>query len=307
MNKTPSISEVIDELYISVSASSKKQRQIRSSSFWKKFKFKRRTKERIESVKKNLADKRLQFNLEESLFGCEKRDQLIVFQLISAKSLENDKKTLKEKEDSTGFKLDDIKNKLDYLAEINTLEIGEAYTFSIMFAEFFRNDMPNYELFPDVFGATRSNWTYHTAGVMSQICKVLDLTCKFESLGKRDAVIETRGENAEIILIAEWEWDYNTIFGDKNELKKLKKSCQENLSAQAFLLTYCPNVKYLDYLEEIAKFWISETESEDNSATLFLHIIIFEEKVNYREFQTLKSIAIHQTGIDILGEKSLQV
>ena len=171
---------------------------------------------------------------------------------------------------------------------------------------FFSNDMPNYELFPNVFGATRSNWTYHTAGVISQICKVLDLTCKFEALGKRDAVIETRGKNPEVILIAEWEWDYNSIFGEKKELEKLKKSCQENLSAEAFLLTYCPSPKYLNYLEQIAKLWITETESEDNAPTLFLHIIIFEEKPGYREFQTLKSIVIHQTGIDILGEKSLQ-
>ena len=291
---------------MSILTTARKQRQIRSSSFWKKFNFKRRTKERIESVKKALADKGLQFNLEESLFGSEKRDQLIIFKLVSTEPSEKDKKTLKKSEDSTGFKFDDVKNKIEYLANVSLIDLGEALTFSVIFAEFFRNDMPNYELFPTVFGATRSNWTYHTAGVISQICKILDFTCKFEALGKRDAVIETKGENPEVILIAEWEWDYNSIFGEKNELEKLKKSCQENSSANAFLLTYCPNLKYLDYLEQIAKFWISKTKSEDNAPTLFLHVIIFEEKANYREFQTLKSIAIHQTGIDILGEKSLQ-
>jgi hypothetical protein len=51
-----SVSEISNEILQSILATSKKQRRIRSGTFWKKFGFERRTGERIESVKVALKD-----------------------------------------------------------------------------------------------------------------------------------------------------------------------------------------------------------------------------------------------------------
>lgn len=134
----------------------------------------------------------------------------------------------------------EIQAKLSYLTKTSYFEFSPAETFSIIFRQAFWSDPPNYRLTDGNYGATRSSWTYHTAVAMSEASKVSYLDCKFEALGRRDAVIETRDEeNPEIILVAEWEWDYNDIFGKGKELEKLKNTCKLHKSADAFLLTYC--------------------------------------------------------------------
>jgi hypothetical protein len=151
-------------------------------------------------------------------------------------------------------------------------------------------------LSPGVFGATRSNWIYHTAGAVSQTCKILKLICKYEALGKRVAIIETMEEPPEIILAAEWEWDYDDIFGAGKEPEKLKITCHKNPAADAFLLIYCPAVKYLSHLERIAEYWISQTAADKQAPNLFLHTVIFEEKGSSQKFQRLSTVMIHPMG-----------
>jgi len=101
--------------------------------------------------------------------------------------------------------------------------------------------------------------------------------------GKRDAIIETQDPVPVILLAAEWEWDYDDIFGPGKELDKLRITCQNNPSANAFLLIYCPRERYLDHLDKIAEFWIGETRTEEQPPSLFLHTVIFEENNNTRE------------------------
>ena len=81
MAKTQSISKVVDEIHASILETAKKQRRIRSGTFWNKFGFERRTKERVEAVKAALKERSITFNLEDSLFGSEKRGELIVLNL----------------------------------------------------------------------------------------------------------------------------------------------------------------------------------------------------------------------------------
>ncbi len=318
MAKTQSVSEVVDEIVQSILATSKGQRRIHSETFWNKFGFERRTKERVEAVKAALKEKAVTFNLEDSLFGSEKRGELIVFKQAKSGEAQIAKKFKTEVQDNlpvkhkefgepaleSVHKHDQIEAKLKHLAEVRQLNFNTHFIFSVLFVEIFWNDTPSYELSPGVFGATRSNWTYHTAGAISQICKILDLTCKFEALGKRDAIIETK-EPVEIILAAEWEWDYNDIFGVGKELEKLKITCQKNPTADAFLLIYCPITKYLSHLEKITEYWINETKTDEQAPTLFLHTVIFEEKGNNREFKRLKTVMIHSTGIDVWSDSYL--
>jgi hypothetical protein len=133
----------------------------------------------------------------------------------------------------------------------------------------------------------------------------LDLNCRFETRGKRDAIIETREEPVEIVLAAEWEWDYEDIFGKGKELDKLKATCKANPTANAFLLVYCSNSKYLDYLERIAEDWVRDPTMDDQAPTLFLHTVIFEDKGRVREFQLLKTVMIHISGIFVWSDRFL--
>lgn len=319
MKKDKSIQQVVDEIQKSIVETTKKQRRIRSGTFWNKFGFERRTKERVEAVKDALGKYDVTYNLEDSLFGSEKRGELIIFKHaeLNLSKLKNTSKakiqnvpTVKLKESGEPafeivHKYDQIEAKIKHLAEVNQLSFDVTFIFSVLFAEIFWNNKPSYELSSGVFGATRSNWTYHTAIAISQTCKILNLTCKFEALGKRDAIIETNDEISEIILAAEWEWDYDDIFGTGKELEKLKITCKKNPTANAFLLIYCPITKYLNHLEKIAEYWIDETSTDEQAPTLFLHTIIFELKGNIREFQRLKTVMIHPTGIDVWGDSYL--
>jgi hypothetical protein len=319
MTNVLSVSEVSDEILQSILATSKKQRRIRSGTFWRKFGFERRTRERIESVKVAFNKRGIAFNLEDSRFGSERRSELIVLSYVEEKlppsTTEANLKAevaLPVKHEQIGepvldlvHKYDRIQARLNHLAKVEQRDFDVTVIFSVLFVEMFWNEKPNYELKPGVFGATRSNWTYHTAGAIAQTCKIMDLICKFEALGKRDAVIETKGEASGIILIAEWEWDYDDIFGAGKELDKLKASCKKHEMADAFLLIYCPNSKYLSHLEKIAKEWIGDTTLAELAPTLFLHTIIFEQKGSIREFQRLKTVTIHSSGIDVWSDNYL--
>ncbi len=319
MAKVLSVSEVVDEFLQSILSTPKKQRRIRSGTFWKKFGFERRTKERIESVKVAFKEQGIAFNLEDSRFGSERRSELIVLSYVKGKlpqstvqAKHQSKAVLPAKQKQIGepaldsiHKYDRIQARLNHLAKVEQRDFDITVIFSVLFVELFWNEKPNYELKPGVYGATRSNWTYHTAGAISQTCKIMDLTCKFEAFGKRDAVIETKGETSGVILIAEWEWDYDDIFGTGKELYKLKASCKKHETANAFLLIYCPNSKYLSHLEKIAEEWIGDTTKAELEPTLFLHTIIFEQKGSIREFQRLKTVTIHTSGIDVWSDNYL--
>lgn len=319
MAKKQSISQVVDEIKNSILETAKKQRRIRSGTFWNKFGFERRTKERVDAVKVELKKLGITINLEDSLFGSEKRSELIILSHTQPKSSELTSKTnpktkntslvthkeIGEPAFESFHKYDVVEKKLKHLAEVNQISFDITFTFSIIFAELFWNNTPSYKLSDEAFGATRSNWTYHTAIAISQTCKILDLTCKFEALGKRDAIIETNEETPEIILAGEWEWDYEDIFGKGKELEKLKATCKQNPTANAFLLIYCPISKYLDHLERIAEFWIKETSKDEQAPTLFLHTIIFELKGSVREFKRLKTVMIHSSGIEVWADSYL--
>ena len=316
MVKASPINQVADELRESILATVKRQRRIRSGTFWNKFKFERRTKERIEAVRSALADRKIEINLEDSFFGVEKRGELIIFRVASDTLPTKGKKKVtrgsqlpqvketREPAFESVHKYDRIEAKLKHLTEVRHLDFDITLTFSELFVELFWNETPNYELSEGVFGATRSNWTYQTAIAIAQTCKILDLNCRFEAHGKRDAIIEFKNP-VEVLLAAEWEWDYEDIFGKGKELDKLKETCRANPTANAFLLVYCPNSKYLDYLEKIAKDWIQSPEMDEQAPTLFLHTVIFEEKRGHREFLRMKTVMIHSERIDVWADRDL--
>lgn len=197
----------------------------------------------------------------------------------------------------------DIKENLANLTKVIEFDINPKFSFSVTFAQLFMCDLPNYKLTEENYGATRSSWTYHTAITMAQTCKMFELDCKFEANGRRDAVIETRDDSPENFLFAEWEWDYQDIFGSGKELEKLSKSCRASKTADAFLLTYCPKTKYVNFLQKVSSYWLKSISRIKIPPTLFLHTIICEEKGGTRFFERLRTVDIHPTVINVWTDK----
>ncbi len=66
------VEKIVVELYDSLLISPKRQRRLKSSTFWNKFGFERRTKERVELVKDSLREKSIILN-EEFELGSERK------------------------------------------------------------------------------------------------------------------------------------------------------------------------------------------------------------------------------------------
>lgn len=82
MTKYPSVSDVIEDIFQSILATPKRQRRLRSSTFWDKFGFERRTKDRVEQVKEAIRQRSLMLNLDETTFGTEAKDEWITLTYI---------------------------------------------------------------------------------------------------------------------------------------------------------------------------------------------------------------------------------
>ena len=82
------IEKVVEEFHGSIMAAPKRQRRLRSSTFWNKFGFERRTKERIESVRNVLREKSIILN-EDNDFGSERKNDWIVLTYVETDYLPN--------------------------------------------------------------------------------------------------------------------------------------------------------------------------------------------------------------------------
>lgn len=82
MAKKLAVADVVEEIYQSILASPQRQRRLLSKTFWGKFGFTRRTKERIEEVKEALRQRDLILNLDDSAFGAEPRNEWIVLSYV---------------------------------------------------------------------------------------------------------------------------------------------------------------------------------------------------------------------------------
>jgi len=77
MTKKPQVTDVVEEIYQSVLAATKKKRQLRSSTFWHQFKMKNRTEERIKEVKEALEKRHLMISIDDAELGKEDKDDWI--------------------------------------------------------------------------------------------------------------------------------------------------------------------------------------------------------------------------------------
>ncbi len=229
------------------------------------------------------------------LFGREARDEKIVFSLAENSESRFNLRPTSDQENLILQQLGATEPKIHSEPEI----------FSILFVHLFCTDSPNYPLNSGDFGATTSGWTYHTAGAIAQACKILGFTCKFESGGKRDALIESRDEEPEVLIAAEWEWNYHDIFGSGKELEKLRETCKSHDTSHAFLLTYCPENVYSEFIFSVISRWQEYFSDYTISPSLFLHTIEFEPTKSGRQFRCLKTIVVNGQEIEKWRDKEI--
>lgn len=82
MSKNVSLSEVIEEIYQSILETPKKQRRLKSSTFWNKFSIERRTQDRIDQVKKALEKRSIFLNIDDLHFGTESKQEWITLSYL---------------------------------------------------------------------------------------------------------------------------------------------------------------------------------------------------------------------------------
>lgn len=83
MVRQASISDVADSIVQSIVATPKRQRRLRSKTFWDLFGFKVRTKDRVLSVQQALRDRGVLTNIDEDTFGTEDKDTWIILSQVS--------------------------------------------------------------------------------------------------------------------------------------------------------------------------------------------------------------------------------
>jgi len=72
------IAEVVEEIFQSILANSKKQRRLYSKTFWDKFGFKSRTQERINSVSEAFRERSVMISIADTTLGKEAKEDWIV-------------------------------------------------------------------------------------------------------------------------------------------------------------------------------------------------------------------------------------
>ena len=165
------------------------------------------------------------------------------------------------------------------LSEILEQDHARHDLFNLIFREYFIGNIPSFIQPDGSFGASRSNWTYHTAFAMKEAANIMGYDCKFEVNGKRDGIIVSRTKKPEELIVAEWEWDQADVFGKGKELDKLWESTKKSKTAEAMLFTYCQKHQLNEFTDKICQFWKSKAKNIEDPG-LYLHLIVHESAIN---------------------------
>lgn len=139
---------------------------------------------------------------------------------------------------------------------------------------------------------SKSNWTHHVYFAIRSAAKALYLGCTFETMGRLDAVIDTMSDYPGVILIAEWESNPLSIFGENNELEKLWNGTHQHHNADAFLLTYCSIEGLEEFTKRVVEFWQPRKSVRENFPSLFLLTIAYKQEKRVQKFLFIRSLEI---------------
>jgi len=197
--------------------------------------------------------------------------------------------------------LSQLKASLRDITSVEATIHPAAEVFTLIFCEAFASDQLEHQLENERLGATRSNWTYHTAFAIKRTAQIMGLSCRFEAMGRLDAVIETVEEKPRIAILAEWEWDYQDIFDKGKELEKLWKGTSGLKYGNALLFTYCPLNEYEDFVKSVIEYWQGRAVKKKNPPLLFLPVVVFKGD-SFREFQFMRIVEIHPRKVKLWND-----
>ncbi len=143
----------------------------------------------------------------------------------------------------------------------------------------------------------KSNWTHHVYFAIRSTAKTLYLCCTFETMGRLDAVIETVDKYPGVVLVAEWENEARSIFGEHKELEKLWAGTNQHQRADAFLLTYCPAEDLLDFTRKVVEYWRTQSTSRKTYPSLFLVVVVYKREKRNHKFMFIRTQEITQSSL----------
>jgi hypothetical protein len=187
--------------------------------------------------------------------------------------------------------LKEVQQKLKDTSAVSSATHVLSELFALVFRERFVASGPAGKFEREEYVASRSNWTYYTALSVHAAAQALNLSCRFEVLGRLDAVIETREAKPQVILLAEWESDYRDLFGKGKELSKLLGGVKAHKGADALLFTYCPENQYLDFAKAVVEYWQGKLPARSH-AVLYSLTFLYEQKRPLHFFQCLRTMQV---------------
>lgn len=155
---------------------------------------------------------------------------------------------------------------------------------------------------------SRSDWAQSIAYAIRKASDVFLLSCRFEAMGKLDAVIERRyQERSHVVLLAEWEWDCWSVFGERQELERLSNGVAEQDAADALLFTYCPSYQYHDLVADVVKFWQNRAaKNQGSSPVLYLMVAAYEKSASVETtVRFIRSVEVHAREIRVWRDRAL--
>lgn len=189
--------------------------------------------------------------------------------------------------------LDSNLQKLSQLLSGKSEVVSVQHRLSETFTHLFRDNFLDLPLISILNTApSRSNWTQHTYYAMRTTAKALYLSCTFVTMGRLDAVIETVFDYPGVILVAEWESNAFTVFGPGAELEKLWFAVEKHKHADAFLFTYCPLDRLLEFVGSVIDFWQSKRSLRETFPKLFLTVIATRKVMRDDQFIFMRTLEI---------------
>lgn len=174
--------------------------------------------------------------------------------------------------------------------------------FSTSFARTFVADIQNNISQNSSPAMTQNGWTYTTAAAISETAKMLGLMCTFRGDGNGDAVIRTDHASSSPMIVANWEWECDRVFDAGKALDDLRRTCRDEASGGAFLLTFCTDENYADHVQNAGEKWFTAIDDPKKQQSLFLHTIIFEQEGETRKFERLATAKIDADSSTIVSD-----
>jgi hypothetical protein len=183
--------------------------------------------------------------------------------------------------------LQKLSHHLDGVSSVRSVQHRLSESFILLFLENFVDTPPTLEE-----ALNWSNWTHHTYFAIRSTAKVLGLVCTFETLGRLDAVVQSANDYPGVILVAEWETNSSSVFGEGCELDKLWTTVNQYEQADAFLFTYCSTDTLYDLTKKVVQYWQGRETARQNAPSLFLTIVAYQRAKRSNRFVFMRTLEI---------------